>query len=92
MAKFKKNDNFFQNETEKIFNYLKNELNILRKTFFAIKKLIGSKPTQEKNLSELSDHFQRSKEEIDKSKTKLNEDIRSLENELSTVKYPFHKK
>ncbi|KEP88468.1 hypothetical protein X279_01345 [Oenococcus oeni IOEB_0501] len=43
-------------------------------------------------MSELSDHFQRSKEEIDKSKTKLNEDIRSLENELSTVKYPFHKK
>ncbi|AZZ61490.1 hypothetical protein DSM07_09480 [Oenococcus sp. UCMA 16435] len=92
MAESEKTDNFFQKETDKIFYYLKNEGNVLKKTFSAIKELIISQPNQEKNLSELSEHFQRSKKEIDKSKTKLDKDIQSLENELSTVKYPFHKK
>ncbi len=92
MAESKKTDNFFQKETDKVFDYLKNEGNVLKKTFSAIKELIISQPSQEKNLSELSEHFQRSKKEIDESKTKLDKDIQSLENELSTVKYPFHKK
>ncbi|MFT8878633.1 MAG: hypothetical protein ABF913_03605 [Oenococcus sp.] len=92
MTEHKKNNHSLNDLLDDFFVRLKTELDVIKKAVSAVKTLIKIMPEQKQNIQDMSNELEQAQDKMAQLQSQLAKDQQSLQEELSTVKYPFHKK
>ncbi|EHN59259.1 hypothetical protein [Oenococcus kitaharae] len=87
-----KNKHFLKDLLDTFSASMKSEFDVIKKAVSAVKMLIKIMPEQKQNIQDMSDELEQTQDKMTQLQSQLTKDQQSLQDELSTVKYPFHKK